>query len=149
MKNIILFLLCLPILAHAQTVINYDDGSTLTLEEGEEIMVTKGKLYQQRTYNNGRTFQFKEFPPTTRRDYVPIDNGTDPSQQVGSHEWCEAFIPWSEGLTFTQVTWQRACDTNNDGVYDMCDYYEPTGNSTFEELEWQDKCNDGNPWDGS
>ena len=44
---------------------------------------------------------------------------------------------------------QRACDTNNDGVYDICDYYEPTGQPTFEEIEWQNQCNDGEPWDGS
>ena len=31
--------------------------------------------------------------------------------------FCKAFVPWSEGLTFTQVTWQRACDTNNDNKY--------------------------------
>ena len=69
--------------ATAQTVINYDDGSTLTLVEGEMIHVTKGKLYQQRTYNSGRTFQFKEFPETTRRDYVEVDNGTDDTDAVG------------------------------------------------------------------
>ena len=117
MKYLLALFAALSLSATAATVINYDDGSTLTLEEGELIMVTKGKLYQHRTYNNGRTFQFKEFPETTRRDYVPVDNGTDPSQEVGSHEWCKAFVPWSEGLTFTQVTWQRACDTNNDNKY--------------------------------
>jgi len=47
------------------------------------------------------------------------------------------------------TAWQKVCDVNDDGVYDMCDYYEPTGISTFEEIEWQDKCNDGQPWDGS
>ena len=117
MKKTVALLLALPLVASAATVINYDDGSTLTLEEGEQIMVTKGKLYQHRTYNNGRTVQFKEFPATRRRDYVPIDNGTEPGQEVGSHEWCKAFVPWSEGLSFTQVAWQRACDTNNDGSY--------------------------------
>ena len=35
-----------------------------------------------------------------------------------------AYEPWSEGLTFAMIQWQRACDTNNDDVYDICDYYE-------------------------
>ena len=47
------------------------------------------------------------------------------------------------------TAWQKVCDVNDDGVYDMCDYYEPTGIQTFEEIEWQDRCNDGDPWDGS
>ena len=117
MKYLLYLLAIVPICVAAETVINYNDGSTLTLEEDEKIHVTKGKLYQQRLYNNGLTYQFKEFPETTRRDYVPVDNGTEPSQAIGSHEWCKAFIPWSEGLTFTQVSWQRACDTNNDNKY--------------------------------
>jgi hypothetical protein len=117
MKYLLTLLALLPLTVWGATVITYDDGSTLTLEEGEQIMVTKGKLYQQRLYNNGRTYQFKEFPETTRRDYVEVDNGTDDTMGVGSHEWCKSFIPWSEGLTFTQVTWQRACDTNNDNKY--------------------------------
>ena len=119
--------------ATAATVINYDDGSTLTLKEGEQIMVTNGKLYQQRTMNNGRTIQFKEFPETTRRDYVaPPDNGTD-GEQVGSHEWCKAYIPWSQGLTFDMVAWQRSCDTNNDGTYGC-------GDSTFDASDDASVC---------
>ena len=116
MKYLLTLLALLPLTVWGATVINYDDGSTLTLEEGEQIMVTKGKLYQQRTYNNGRTFQFKEFPETARRDYVPIDNGTD-DEVVGSHAWCKAYVPWSEGFTFTMQYWQRGCDTNNDNKY--------------------------------
>ena len=107
--------------ATAATVINYDDGSTLTLKVGEMIHVTKGKLYQQRTYSNGKTIQFKEFPETSRRDYVEVDNGTDVDMTVGSHAWCSSYIPWSEGLTFTMVAWQRFCDSNGDGVYDEND----------------------------
>ena len=117
MKKILALLLALPIAASAATVINYDDGSTLTLTDDEKIMVTKGKLYQQRTLNNGRTIQFKEFAETSRRDYVaPPDDGVD-DEQLGSHAWCKAYIPWSQGLTFDMVAWQRVCDTNNDGQY--------------------------------
>jgi hypothetical protein len=116
MKYLLTFLALLPLTVWGATVINYDDGSTLTLEEGEKIHVTKSKLYTQRTYNNGRTFQFKEFPETTRRDYVPVDNGTD-GEAFGTHAWCKAYVPWSEGYTFTMQYWQRGCDTNNDGTY--------------------------------
>ena len=116
-----LVLALFSISASASTVINYDDGSTLTLKVGEMIHVTKDKLYQQRTYSNGKTIQFKEFPETSRRDYVEVDNGTDVDMTVGSHAWCTSYIPWSEGLTFTMVAWQRSCDSNGDGVYDEND----------------------------
>lgn len=118
MKRYLLMLITMvPLAAFGETVINYDDGSTLTLEEGEQIMVTKGTLYERKIYNNGRTYQFKEFPATTRRDYVPVDNGTNPDMQFGSHAWCKAYVPWSEGYTFTMQYWQRGCDTNNDNKY--------------------------------
>jgi hypothetical protein len=121
MRTALFLLLLLPLSAHSETVINYDDGSTLTLTEDEKIHVTKGKLYQQRTYSNGRTIQFKVFPETTRRDYVPVDTGTDPEMTIGSHEWCSAYVPWSEGYTFAMQAWQRYCDTNNNNVYDEGD----------------------------
>ena len=117
----------------AETVINYDDGSTLTLTEGEKIMVTKGKLFRQQTYNSGKTIQFKEFPETTRRDYVEVDNGTDDEMQMGSHEWCKAYVPWSEGLTFGMVAWQRYCDTDNNGSYGC-------GDDTFDSSEEAGVC---------
>ena len=41
---------------------------------------------------------------------------------IGFHEWCKAYKPWHEGLTFDMISRQRrACDTNNDGVYDEDD----------------------------
>ena len=149
MKYLLIALALVSFSATAETVINYDDGSTLTLTEDEKVMVTKGLLYRKQTYSNGKTIQFKQFPETSRRDYVEVDNGTDDTDAVGSHEWCESYVPWSEGLSFTMVWWQRTCDTNGDGVYNQCDYYQPTGAATFEEIAWQDQCNDGNPWDGS
>lgn len=133
MKYLLALLAIVSTSVAADTVINYDDGSTLTLTEGEKIMVTKGKLYQQRTYNSGKTIQFKEFPETTRRDYVEVDNGTDDTMQVGSHEWCKAYTPWSEGLTFGMVAWQRYCDTDNNGSYGC-------GDDTFDASEDAGVC---------
>ena len=133
MKYLLALLAIVSTSVAAETVINYDDGSTLTLTEGEKIMVTKGKLYQQRTYNSGKTIQFKEFPETTRRDYVEVDNGTDDTMQVGSHEWCKAYTPWSEGLTFGMVAWQRYCDTDNNGTYGC-------GDDTFDSSDEASVC---------
>ena len=149
MKYLLIALALVSFSATAQTVINYDDGSTLTLTEDEKVMVTEGKLYRKQTYSNGKTIQFKEYPETTRRDYVEVDNGTDDDMVFGSNEWCASYVPWSEGYTFNTQWWQRTCDTNGDGVYNQCDYYKPTGDATFEEQGWEHQCNDGKPWDGS
>jgi hypothetical protein len=105
--------------ASAETVINYDDGSTYTLEDGQEIYISpEGRaLFKRQILKNKDTF-FRAQQPWTKRDYVAQEtDGMDP----GSHAWCEAYIPWSEGLTFNMVTWQRYCDTNGDGVYDEND----------------------------
>lgn len=101
--------------ASAETVINFDDGSTYTLENGEEIFIsTSGKpLFSRRQYSN-QDIYFTAQEPWSTRDFVPT--ATD-DLVVGSHEWCAAFVPWSEGLTFSQQAWGRYCDTNNDGVY--------------------------------
>lgn len=134
-------------LASAQTVILFDDGLQYTLDENEKVYVTNySKLYQMQTYSKGDV-KLTQILPTTKRDYVPVETGAQGT--LGSHEWCESYIPWSEGLSFDMVTWMRSCDVTGDGKYDMCDWYEPTGIPTFEEFEWQDRCNDGKPWDGS
>ena len=105
--------------ASAQTVINYEDGSTYTLSEGQDIYIggKNATLYTQRTYSNGNLY-FDAQKPWPRRDYVPepVSENT-----VGSHKWCEEYVPWSEGLTFSMISWQRYCDTNGDGVYDEND----------------------------
>jgi len=105
--------------ASAQTVINYEDGSTYTLEDNEEIYIStpNSTLFKRKLYANKNTY-FTAQKPWAKRDYVPQE--TD-DLAVGSHEWCKAYIPWSEGLTFDMISWQRACDTNNDGVYDEND----------------------------
>ena len=103
----------------AQTVINYEDGSTYTLSDGEEIYVSteNSALFKRQVMRNKDTF-FRVQKPWAKRDYVsqPTDG-----LQPGSHEWCVAYVPWSEGLTFGMQTWQRSCDTNSDGVYDEND----------------------------
>jgi hypothetical protein len=119
MKWLILALVLIPFSAHSETVINYDDGSTYTLSEGEKIYIAKRKLFTQKNYNNGNVY-FTLQKEHTKRDYVPDPDGTD-DMVVGSHEWCKAYVPWHEGLTFDMIAWQRFCDTDNDGDYDEDD----------------------------
>ena len=105
--------------AFGQTVINFEDGSTYTLSDGEQIYVSteNSALFKRQIMRNKDTF-FRVQKPWAKRDYVsqPTDG-----LQPGSHEWCKEYVPWSEGLTFGMQTWQRACDTNSDGVYDEND----------------------------
>jgi hypothetical protein len=147
MRNVIAGLIGLVALgATAETVILYDDGSQYTVKDSEHVYVSNyRKLYQMKQYSKG-DIKLNKVLPSDKRDYVSV---VEPAGAVGSHEWCESYEPWSEGLTFTMVSWQLGCDVNDDGEYNMCDYYEPTGIPSFEEMEWQDRCNDGEPWDGS
>jgi hypothetical protein len=105
--------------ASAQTVINYEDGSTYTLEGAQEIYIStpNSALFKRQMMKNKDTF-FRVQKPWAKRDYVPTP--TD-GMTKGSHEWCVTYVPWSEGLTFGMQTWMRACDTNSDGVYDEND----------------------------
>lgn len=105
--------------ASAQIYIDYPDGSTYTVKEGENVFVTPADLYIKNSYQDGGVY-FKRVHPSTKRDstYAP-DQGEQ--YQVGSHEWCKNYAPWSEGLTFNMVSWQRFCDSNSDGVYDEND----------------------------
>ena len=111
----VLFSMC----GSAATVITYDDGSTYTLSGRQEVYVSEpsSEMFKRREYANGNQY-FVVQSPWSQRDFVeqPTD-GLD----VGSHEWCMAFVPWSEGLTFNQQAWGRYCDTSGDGVYDPAD----------------------------
>lgn len=145
MKKIILFLMCLPILALAH-VIEYDNGDIYTVGDDEYVFVSKkSELWYKQTYNNGKTVQFKKITPWTEVDKPPPVVNPNP---IGTKEWCESHDLHANGYTFEDQYWYRACDTNNDGEYNICDWYEPTGEASFTEQEWEDTCNDGEPWDG-
>tara|TARA_X000001036_G_scaffold386209_1_gene381180 strand:- start:1225 stop:1638 length:414 start_codon:yes stop_codon:yes gene_type:complete len=118
MKYLLLFLAVVSVGASAQTVINYEDGSTYTLENGQNIFVTSNQnLWLRQLYSKGDVY-FRKQVPWPKRDYVPGPNdGVDDIAPVGSHEWCKAYVPWGEGLTFSMVAWQRFCDTNKDNKY--------------------------------
>lgn len=105
--------------ANASTYIDYPDGSTYTLKEGERIYITPADLYIKNAYQDG-SVHFKRMYPSTKRDTFS-DPFVSDQPSVGSHEWCQDYVPWSEGLTFAMVSWQRYCDSNGDGVYDEND----------------------------
>ena len=118
MKGVFVALISLfSLSAIASTYIDYPDGSTYTLEPREETYVTHEIVFVKREYSSGDVY-FRVLAPNVKRDYVetPWDG-----LQPGSHEWCKQYIPWSEGYTFGMQTWQRSCDTNDDGEYDEDD----------------------------
>jgi len=119
MKYLAAFLFLFSSLSFSQTVINYDDGSTYTLENNEHIFVTTHKVYSKSNYKRGGV-HFKPVNENKKRDYVPDPDGTD-DMVIGSHEWCLAYVPWHEGLTFDMISWQRSCDTNGDDKYNEND----------------------------
>jgi len=120
MKKLWLFLaLFASASASAQTVINFEDGSTYTLDEGQEIYISTSNsaLFKRQLMKNKDTF-FRAQKPWAERDYVAQPTDGLPK---GSHEWCKAYEPWSEGYSFDMQIWQRHCDSNGDDVYDEND----------------------------
>ena len=144
MKKLIALLAAVSTMAFAKTVILYDDGSQYTVEDSEHVYVSNySRLYQLKQYSKG-DIQLRKVSPWTGRDQVYVEN----PNPMGTREWCEAHDLHANGYTFDDQVWYRSRDINDDGIYDLCDYYQPTGISTFDEIEWEDKCNDGNPWSG-
>jgi len=113
MKYLLASLFLFSSAVFSQTVIEYDDGSTYTLDDRENVFVSTRSLFTKKTYSNGAV-NFTPVEANTDRDYVasPTDG-----IEVGSTEWCKAYVPWSEGYTFNMQAWQRFCDTNGDGEY--------------------------------
>ena len=93
----------------------------------KSILVQKQTHSSRENYTKIKILIFTAQDPWAKRDYVPDPDGTD-DMSVGSHEWCKAYVPWHEGLTFDMILWQRACDTNNDGKYGC-------GDKTFDASE--------------
>ena len=105
MKYLAAFLFLFSSLSFSQTVINYPNGSTYTLENGEYIVVSKDNVFSKNTYKNG-SVHFKPLTPNDKRDFVPEEtDGMEP----GSDEWCDTYVPFQNGYTFDDQMWQRAC----------------------------------------
>ena len=118
MKRAIATALCLTATAaSADTFITYDDGGVYTLADDESVYVADRDVFIKRTPASGDVNFIKQ-DPFTERDYeAPVVVVTPDNAPVGSHEWCLAFEPWANGLTFDQVAFNYQCDTNNNGVY--------------------------------
>ena len=126
MRYTLLVLAFLSSFAMAHTI-TYDNGDVYTVADDEFVFVVKqSELWTRKIYNNGKTNRFEKVFPWTKVDYTPPDTGVV-DEQPGSHAWCKAYVPWSEGYTFAMQLWQRACDSNKDGVYDENDERWPDG----------------------
>ena len=112
LRTALLFVLFSPIVS-AQTYISYPDGQTYTVQPNEKVYVTNSLMYVKSTYAD--SVYFKVAAESQKRDF--IDTAPTDEYSVGSHEWCKNYVPWSEGLSFNMVSWQRFCDTDGDGVY--------------------------------
>ena len=69
MKYILLPFLLVSSMAFAQTTILFDDGSTLTLRDGEEVYVSEYGVYKARG-GLVKTLKIERMKPTEKRDYV-------------------------------------------------------------------------------
>lgn len=115
MKSTLITALVIAPVALADTYITYDDGSQYTLGDEESVYVSDRALYDKRSPLNGDV-NFVKQRPFTQRDYEEPVVFT-PSGQIGSHEWCLDFEPWVNGLTFDQISFNYACDTDGNNVY--------------------------------
>ena len=78
---------------------------------------------------------------------TPYVEPTEPEEPVEPVEYdftsirgCASYVPYENGYSFTDQDWERACDTNGDVVYVLCDDYVPTGVPTFDELDYRRAC---------
>jgi len=112
MKYLMLLLAAFTSLAAAHTI-TYDNGDVYTVAEDEYVFVSKQpNLWSYHPYS--KSVQFKKQWPTEKVDQPePTPN----PNQMGTHEWCKAHVPFEFGFTFSDQYWQRGCDTNKDGSY--------------------------------
>jgi hypothetical protein len=69
LKYIVLPFLLISSMALGQTVILYEDGSTLTLRDGEEVYVSEYGVYKARG-GLVKTLKIERMKPNEKRDYV-------------------------------------------------------------------------------
>ena len=147
MKKLLIALCAFPLIAAAH-VIEYDNGDIYTVGDDEYVFVSKyPHLWFKQTTEN--TVQFKKVYPTEKVDAAPY---TPNPNTVGTDEWCEAHIVSENGyFTWSDQIFYRSCDKNGDGVYNICDTYDPAvdGTSGFGYSSWKTACNDGQDWDPS
>ena len=95
--------------ADTPTVINYPDGSTYTLKNGEEVFVHYDNMYIKQEYPNTGNVLFSKRVPWPKRDYVETEVVEDSDLVPGSPEWCETYVPYENGYTFSDGLWKNNC----------------------------------------
>ena len=137
---------CWSCYAMSETLISYDDGSTYTVSENEEVYVAPKdtKLYTSQTYPKGNVI-FRVRAPHADRDYVASATTTGSFTDVDDTGFSQACADFdtSVGFTFGYIYWKKSCDSNDDGEYNICDYYEPTGSATFADVQYNKQCLSG------
>ena len=111
------------------TTIEYENGDIYTVPENENVFVsTQDNLFSYHPYQ--KAVQFKKQWPTDKVDKpVPTPN----PNPAGSHEWCKAHVPYETGYSFSDQTWERHCDTNDDRKYGC-------GDEKFDASDDSDVC---------
>lgn len=69
MKHTLLFMLLFSSMASAETVVLFDDGSTLTLNENESVYVSEFPVYKA-VGRLSTNLKIERMQPTEKRDYV-------------------------------------------------------------------------------
>jgi len=95
--------------ADTPTVINYPDGSTYTLKNGEKVFVHPSVMYIKQEYPNTGNVLFSKRVPWPKRDYVEVEVVEDSDLVPGSPEWCETYVPYENGYTFSDGLWKNNC----------------------------------------
>tara|TARA_R110001606_G_scaffold119867_1_gene251284 strand:- start:3318 stop:3689 length:372 start_codon:yes stop_codon:yes gene_type:complete len=95
--------------ADTPTVINYPDGSTYTLKNGEKVFVHPSVMYVKQEYTNTGNVLFSKRVPWPNRDYVEPEATNADGLTPGSPEWCETYVPYENGYTFSDGLWKNNC----------------------------------------
>ena len=110
MKAVLALAAFFSAICSASTTIYYDDGTTYTLLNGEEVFVSYNNMFIKQEFLNNGQIVFSPRYPNRKRDYVET---TDPSDGLtpGGAEWCAVYEPFQDGYSFSDVVWSKNCNT--------------------------------------
>ena len=143
MKYFAMLIALMSSMAFAATTVTFDDGTAVTLSEGEKLYVSSGTVYDklESVAGNGDiTYRFRPRTAVSTGDPVTVDDGDDDDDDTGETDnsgftttswdgndrWaqCEAYDPDNtDNLATVQAAWTEACDKSGDGKYEICDDY--------------------------
>ena len=110
MKTVLALAAFFSAICSASTTIYYDDGTTYTLLNGEEVFVSYNNMFIKQEFLNNGQIVFSPRYPNRKRDYVET---TDPSDGLtpGGAEWCAVYEPFQDGYSFSAAIWSKNCNT--------------------------------------